>query len=255
MLPCVSAALAATDEASVPRPTPNPRAAAGDQKPAAAPRTNGRAKDDLVTPGKADTRSGQSAKDEPQPRPPFDREAAKACEGELTKRGVAFKVMDEIREANGCGAERPLSIASLGEGVALEGGVTARCEVVLALDTWMRHTVQPSAKLHLGSSVKAIGIGSHYECRGRNGDPDAKLSEHAFANGVDIATFKLDGKPDVAMAIRDGSAEPERAFQAAVRAAACAYFTTVLGPGTDSAHAEHLHFDLATRKNGYRLCQ
>ncbi len=187
--------------------------------------------------------------------PPFDLTAAKACEAELAKRGVTFKVLDPIKEQNGCGAERPLSLESIADGVVLEGGATARCEIALALDTWMQETVQPSAKLHLGTRVEAMGIGSHYDCRGRNGSTSGKLSEHAFANGIDILGFRLEDKRDIAVKAMDGSADPGRAFLAAVRASACAYFTTVLGPGTDSAHGEHLHFDLASRGSGYRMCQ
>jgi hypothetical protein len=43
----------------------------------------------------------------------------------------------------------------------------------------------------------------------------------------------------------------------ALRMTACGYFTTVLGPGTDSAHEAHFHF--ASGLNGatlnYRICQ
>jgi hypothetical protein len=44
-------------------------------------------------------------------------------------------------------------------------------------------------------------------------------------------------------------------FREAVRASACARFTTVLGPGSDAYHAGHIHLDLAVRRNGYRICQ
>ncbi|MFD0463084.1 extensin family protein [Microvirga aerilata] len=48
---------------------------------------------------------------------------------------------------------------------------------------------------------------------------------------------------------------PESAFQAAVQKAACPIFTTVLGPGSDAAHGDHLHLDLRQRKGDYRICQ
>lgn len=234
-------------DASVPRPTPRPGADAGPVQKAAPDRADRRAKDDVAKPAE------HKPKAEP---PPFDLAEAEACEAELKKkRGVAFKLLNPIKEKNGCGAERPLSLTTVGDGVALEGGATARCTIALALDTWMRDTVQPSAKLHLGAKVTALGLGSHYDCRGRNGDPNAKLSEHAFANGIDIARFVLEDKREVGVKAMEDIAAPERAFLAAVRAAACAYFTTVLGPGSDAAHAEHLHFDLASRRNGYRMCQ
>ena len=40
-----------------------------------------------------------------------------------------------------------------------------------------------------------------------------------------------------------------------MRVSACRHFTTVLGPGSDGYHEDHVHVDLAERRNGFRLCQ
>jgi len=40
-----------------------------------------------------------------------------------------------------------------------------------------------------------------------------------------------------------------------VRKSVCAHFTTVLGPGSDGYHENHIHVDLAERRGGYRMCQ
>jgi hypothetical protein len=48
---------------------------------------------------------------------------------------------------------------------------------------------------------------------------------------------------------------PELAFQNAIRKGACSLFTTVLGPGADTDHGDHLHLDLRGRGSGYRICQ
>ena len=79
------------------------------------------------------------------------------------------------------------------------------------------------------------------------------MSEHASGNAVYIGTVAFADRAPLAIAERTGSA-PEARFQAAVRAGACAYFTTVIGPGSDAAHAAHLHFDMAQRSGGYRIC-
>lgn len=95
--------------------------------------------------------------------------------------------------------------------------------------------------------------GTSYQCRGVNNNAAAKLSEHAFANGLDLAGFGFEG--DTRMMIgtqKPGSAE--EGFQSAVRASACSFFATVLGPGTE-AHGEHLHVDMRGRGNGYSICQ
>ena len=51
----------------------------------------------------------------------------------------------------------------------------------------------------------------------------------------------------------DGTAEA--AFQRALNALACLYFTTVLSPGSDAAHQDHLHLDVIKRRSGFRYCR
>ena len=47
-----------------------------------------------------------------------------------------------------------------------------------------------------------------------------------------------------------------RLFREQMRTLACAArFTTVLGPGSDGYHEEHIHLDLIERSHGYRICQ
>ena len=40
-----------------------------------------------------------------------------------------------------------------------------------------------------------------------------------------------------------------------IRTVACTRFSTVLGPGSDGHHEEHIHVDLAERRGGYKMCQ
>ena len=35
----------------------------------------------------------------------------------------------------------------------------------------------------------------------------------------------------------------------------CSRFSTVLGPGSDGYHEDHIHLDLMERRNNYRICQ
>jgi hypothetical protein len=114
----------------------------------------------------------------------------------------------------------------------------------------VREEAAPRA-LALGSSLKAVENLTSFECRGRNGIADAKLSEHGKANALDIHSFRLaNGKvvvltdPQVPKDFRDG-----------LRKSACAQFTTVLGPGADGFHEDHIHVDLLERRGGYRICQ
>jgi len=189
----------------------------------------------------------------PPPTPVHDEAQALGCEAALRALGVRFAVLEPITGEDGCGAERPLTVSSVG--IELKPAVTTRCEVARALALWTRNVLLPSATLHLKATPIAISTGDSYQCRSRRGDGESKVSEHAHANAIDIAGISFSDRDAVPIMDRPGSADDARAFRAAIRGGACAYFTTVLGPGTDAAHADHLHFDLIERRNGYRICE
>ena len=90
-----------------------------------------------------------------------------------------------------------------------------------------------------------------YDCRGRNRVAGAKISEHGKANALDIARC---GWPTASSSNLTDPHVPH-GFREKVRTSVCARFTTVLGPGSDGYHENHIHVDLAQRRSGYRLCQ
>ena len=185
---------------------------------------------------------------EPPPPEPDDG----SCRERIGALGVVFTAHEAVADGT-CGAQRPLKVTALPGGLALSAPVVARCPVVEALARWGADLRSASAK-HLGTQPTRLAIGGSYECRGRNHDPTAKLSEHAYANAVDVMAFGFEKHPDLPVAAaKEGS--PEGAFLAEARAKACEAFTTVLGPGSDAEHGNHFHLDLRERKNGFRLCQ
>ena len=93
------------------------------------------------------------------------------------------------------------------------------------------------------------------ECRNRNGAAIGKLSADAVAQAIDISAFELSsGK---VIPIKPDGDETMRNVVDTVRTAACGRFTTVFGPGSDEAHADHLHVDMAPHgtSDRYRICQ
>ena len=134
--------------------------------------------------------------------------------------------------------------------VAVTPPPQVRCTMGEALAHWVRDDVGAVAA-GLGAPLAAITGYDSYECRPRNNVAGAKLSEHGTGNAIDIGSVKL----------RNGAqfnlTDPlvSRPFREQMRALACARFTTVLGPGSDGYHNEHIHLDLAERSRGYRICQ
>src|SRR5262249_36388711 len=106
-----------------------------------------------------------------------------------------------------------------------------------------------------GQPVVGIKQISAYSCRGMNDDSNARISEHAFGNALDIAAFTLaDGRT---ITVKDGwhGAPAEQGFLRDVQGAACTLFTTVLAPGSDAYHHDHMHVDLMRRSSGHVICQ
>jgi hypothetical protein len=201
-------------------------------------------------PPASDAPGKEPAQDEHKPAQAEGGEDA-SCPARLTRLGVGFEPRAAIQEGV-CGGSDIVLLSSLPNGIAVSPPATTTCPVAEALARWSVDSLSPEANRHLGAAPTKILIGTSYECRDqRNG---AKLSEHAFANGVDVMGFEFSKHPRHNVGFTAPSS-PEATFQYAVRQSACTYFTTVLGPGSDPAHSNHLHLDLRARKAGYRICQ
>ena len=171
--------------------------------------------------------------------------------------GARYTAGDEITgEQRDCGIARPVTLNEALPGLALEGAPPMRCETARALGWWLRDHVMPSAaRLPGAPRPVSLVLGSTYQCRGVVGsDTKAKLSEHAFGNAIDIAALRFDSGETIEIARATGN-DLAASFIAAIRGTACLYFTTVLGPGANAAHGDHLHLDIKARNGGYRLCQ
>jgi hypothetical protein len=145
-------------------------------------------------------------------------------------------------------------VAAVGP-VAVKPAATLACPIVSALDRWLSDSVQPAAQRWFGGRVVEIKQISAYSCRGMNGNPGAHISEHAFGNALDIAAFTLaDGRRIV---VKDGwhGMPEEQGFLRDVQAAACQQFNTVLAPGSNAYHYDHIHVDLMRRASRRVICE
>jgi Extensin-like protein C-terminus len=132
---------------------------------------------------------------------------------------------------------------------------TLACPIVSALDHWVGEGVQPAAIRWFGTPVTEIKQISAYSCRGMVGAGGSGISEHAFGNAIDIAAFTFaDGRRITVQEGWHGTPE-EQGFLRDVHLAACDNFTTVLAPGYNAAHYNHIHVDLMRRSSGERPCR
>lgn len=177
---------------------------------------------------------------------PLDPLPDPVCDEIEAKGEIEFERLPRIVEGQ-CSVLTPIRLKAFrpkdGPKVTMENPATVTCQVAATALDWLKTSVQPAAIKHLGGTIRAFRQTGGYECRGRNRDPTAKLSEHGGANALDIGGFERIN--NVVVPVSD-KGEAELGFLSDIRKAACGPFTTVLGPGV-SSHEDHFHLDLAKR--------
>ena len=179
--------------------------------------------------------------------------APSACQQRLQKIAV-FQPLPMLVGAGECGAVDAVQLTAIilpdQSKVAVTPVGVLRCTMAEELSHWVREDVEPTA-VKLGSPLRVLDNFDSYECRGRNRVRGATLSEHGRANAIDVRLFKLaDGR---SLTLTDVNVD--KAWRETIKASACARFATVLGPGSDGNHEEHIHLDLAERRNNYKVCE
>lgn len=192
---------------------------------------------------------------------PWRSRDEKAClaSGRLAKVSyVSQTPRSSLGGPNVCGALRPLRVsATAGGRVGLKPAATLRCPMVPALERWTREVAEPAARRHFGRRLVSMQVAASYGCRARNQKRGGKLSEHGYANAIDISRFTLAGARTISVMEGWNGSPAERRFLRDVHRGACRIFRTVLGPNADRHHRDHFHFDLARhgRKGTYHYCR
>jgi hypothetical protein len=230
-------AFAAPKHMSVPLPKPRPEAAPkAEAERAAAPAT--------------DTAPQKSAEAPTTPAPP----QPSACRLALTDDIAVAPSLPPIKGPGACGGDDIVHLEAVvlpdKTRVALKPAATLRCTMATAVADWVRTDLTALAA-SLNTSLRSIDNFDSFECRGRNRVAGAMLSEHGKANALDVRSVTFaDGRE---LKLTDRSAD--RSLRESVLHSVCSRFTTVLGPDSDWYHEDHIHLDLAARRNNYRICE
>jgi hypothetical protein len=182
-----------------------------------------------------------------------------ACTAELEARKVAFEALGSVT-VEGCtlaGAIKLRAIASRHGAVQISGEPIMLCSFARQFTGWVGDVGAPLAFAYTGEALARIETGPGLVCRTRYNKPGEKVSEHAKGNAIDIASFVLTGKTRIAVKQSPKDSQVARDLLRAFRATGCGYFTTILGPGSNAAHEEHLHFDYGMHGKtlNYRICE
>ena len=181
-----------------------------------------------------------------------------ACPAVIRGLGEA-RMVPPLREG-ACGELSPLEVTAVlvnGRMVPLSSPVTTNCQMASALPAWLS-AVDGYAGAALESELAEVVTGTSYMCRNRNNASSGFTSEHGFANALDVTGFTLaDGRSISVLEQWMPAAAPEGRLLRLAHDAACAGFTTVLGPEANAEHQDHLHVDLGCHGQTCtaRLCE
>jgi hypothetical protein len=221
-------------------PLPRPRPAEAPATPADAPVDGKQAPAEAVKPV-------EQAAPAPTPQP-------SACRLALSEAIAIAPSIPDIHGAGGCGGTDLVRLEAVvlsdKHRVAVKPAAILRCSMASAIADWVRTDVAQLAT-SLGSTVTDLDNFDSFECRGRNRIVGAPLSEHGRANALDVRSFKLANGQSISLTDRTVSRE----LRESVLHSVCARFSTVLGPGSDWYHEDHIHLDLMARHNDYKICQ
>ena len=192
-----------------------------------------------------------------KPEPAIDQ----ACLDRLGAAGIEFEAVALPVAKPGCAIETPVRLKAVKlapqwiTSIRLPDEPTLSCRFGERFGHWLRDLVAPLIAGELAVELKSVRTGPGYECRNRNHAEAGKISAHASGLAADVASFELaNGRT---LAIKPNGDEHLRATVDAIRVASCGWFTTVLGPGSDAAHADHMHVDILQHGSSYsyRICQ
>jgi hypothetical protein len=227
---------------AVPVPLPKPR-------PSEAPSAERDKPDKEQQASRPNGKPDQQAAPAPQPTP-----QPSACRLALTDQVAIAPSIPDIKGAGGCGGEDLVRLEAIvlpdKRQVSVKPAAILRCKMAAALADWIRSDIAPLAE-RLGTAVSNLDNFDSFECRGRNRIVGALLSEHGRANALDVRAFKFVDGSTISLTDRT----VPRGLRESVLHSACTRFSTVLGPGSDGYHEDHIHLDLMERRNNYRICQ
>lgn len=171
-----------------------------------------------------------------------------ACRAALGRAGIGFTALPPRERGPSCGYDDAVRLGGRAPRAAMA------CPLAAGVAVWLREVVQPAAVEMLGSRVVAIEDYGSYACRRIYGRAEGVMSQHARANAVDIAGFRLADGRRITIA-RDWTSARGGAFLHRVRDGGCRLFGTTLSPDYNAAHRDHLHLDMAPRGGfGWRMC-
>nr|WP_257624472.1 extensin family protein [Enterobacter cloacae] len=133
--------------------------------------------------------------------------------------------------------------------VSLNSSFLASCPLALSSALFVSQQARPLTKTWTGSELTRIEHLGSYACRNIYHRPDARRSEHASAEALDISAFQLANGERVTI-LRGWRSTKTQPWLQALLTASCGYYGNGLGPDYNAAHSNHFHLGM----RGFGLC-
>lgn len=172
------------------------------------------------------------------------------CRAVLMRADVRIEPISDSREGAFCGFRGAVAVERSSIPWS-QAPLQVSCPLAAALVLWERRVVIPAAERHLGSRVTRIDHFGTYACRWVAGTRSGRPSQHATANAIDVAAFRLGDGRQIVVREQWWRDTAEGAFLHAVRDGSCRIFSAVLSPDYNDAHADHFHLDMGP----YSICR
>ena len=179
--------------------------------------------------------------------------AASDCDQRLASI-AAIELLPRLIGPGDCGGRDMVELDSVllpnHRRIEVKPAAILRCPMAESFAAWIRDEASPQID-RLDATLHAVETYGSYECRGRNGALDGKISEHGKGDAIDARALILAHGHRIELT----DATVEKSLRAELRESACRRFTTVLGPGADRYHDSHVHLDNLERSHGHRICE
>ena len=134
--------------------------------------------------------------------------------------------------------------------VKLSSSFLASCPLALRSALYVGQQAAPLTERLMMSQLTRIEHLGSYACRNIYHRPDARRSEHASAQALDISGFILADGRHVTV-LRGWKQEESATWLQALLSTSCQYYGNGLGPDYNAAHANHFHLGI----RGFGLCR
>ncbi|GAB2792896.1 extensin family protein [Halomonas shantousis] len=178
-----------------------------------------------------------------------DREGCLAVLANAPEETLRYTVLADHTPVAGCPLENVVRLHRAG--VSFNSSFVATCPLAVAWLMFERHRLQPAAERYFDQPVARVDHYGSFACRNIYHRQNARRSEHASAEALDIAAFRLEDGRRINV-LRDWEREgPAGDFLHQAHDGACEFFGTTLGPDYNAAHANHFHLGM----RGFGFCR